>query len=90
MRKIALISAATAAALGLTACSDRTQKAAENTAGSAANDIATGVDKAAAATDELGDKAAKAANNAAKNVEQERAVVEAKAHNESVKEAKND
>ena len=89
MRKIALISAAIAA-LGMVACSDRTQKAAEHTAESAANDIATGVDKAAAATDELGNKAANAANNAAKNVEQERAKVEADAHNESVKEAKND
>lgn len=64
MRKIALISAATAAALGLAACSDRTQKAAENTAESA--------------------------KDAAASVEQERAEVEAKAHNESVKEAKND
>jgi hypothetical protein len=90
MRKIALISAAAAAALGLVACSERTQGSASNTAESAANDVATGVDKAAAATDELGDKAAKAANNAADNVEQERAEVEADTHNESVKEAKND
>ena len=90
MRKIALISAVAAAAIGLSACSEKTQDAASNTAESAANDVATGVDKAAAATDELGDKAANAANTAAANVEQERAEVEADLHNESVKEAKND
>ena len=90
MRKIALISAAAAAALGLAACSEKTQDAASNTAESAANDVATGVDKAAAATDELGDKAANAASSAAANVEQERAEAEADLHNESVKEAKKD
>ena len=40
--------------------------------------------------DELGDKAAKTASDAAAGVEQTRAEVEADAHNESVKEAKND
>ncbi|GAA4759836.1 hypothetical protein [Novosphingobium ginsenosidimutans] len=90
MRKIALITAVAAAALGLAACSEKTQDAAGTTAESAANDVATGVDKAAAATDELGDKAANAANKAAANVEQERAEAEADLHNESVKEAKND
>ena len=90
MRKIALVSAVAAAALGLAACSEKTQDAAETTANSAANDVATGVYKAAAATDELGDKAANAASTAAANVEQKRAEVEADLHNESVTEAKKD
>ncbi len=90
MRQLALIPAIAAAALGLTACSDRTQDAAETTASSAANDISTGVDKAAAATDELGDKAASTAKDAAAEAERKRAEIEARAHNESVQEAKKD
>ncbi|MFM6950357.1 MAG: hypothetical protein ACKOW1_04975 [Novosphingobium sp.] len=90
MRQLALISAIATATLGLAACSDRTQDAAETTASSAANDVATRVDKAAAATDELSNKAAKSAKNVAAEAEQKRAEIEASAHNESVKEAKKD
>ncbi|MFY7835374.1 MAG: hypothetical protein ACOVQ0_03720 [Novosphingobium sp.] len=101
MRKFTLIAAAAASALALSACSEKTQDAAETTAESAGNDVANAADKAAAATDELGDKAAKAvddaaaktdemADKAAAGAKQEAAEAEASLHNESVAEAKKD
>lgn len=101
MRKISLFAATAATALTLSACSEKTQDAAETTAESAGNDVANAADKAAAATDELGDKAANAVDNAAAatdemadkaaaNVKQSAAEAEASLHNESVAEAKRD
>lgn len=90
MRKIIGLSSAVALAMGLAACSEKTQDAAATTAESAGDDVANAADKAAAATDELGDKAAAAAKTAGAKVEQERAEIEADAHNESVEEAKKD
>src|SRR3990167_4113760 len=101
MSKFTILAAAAATALTLSACSEKTQEAAETTAESAGNDVANAADNAAAATDELGDKAAAAVDNAAAKTDemadkaaaatkQEAAEAEASLHNESVAEAKKD
>lgn len=90
MRKFTIFTVTAATTLMLASCSEKTRDAAETPAESVGNDIANAADKAAAATDELGKKAAAEAKKAAAAAKQETAKVEASLHNESVAEAKAD
>ena len=97
MRKIAYCAALVAAACGLAACSEKTQDAAETTANSAGNDVeaagaavGNAAERGAAAVGEAADSAAASTDELGDNIAQERAEVEADAHNESVAEAKKD
>jgi hypothetical protein len=97
MNKPALYMMFAAAGLSLAACSERTQDAAETTAESAGNDAAAAgaaagdaVEEGAAAVGNAADKAAATTDELGNKAEQERAEVEAEAHNESVSEAKKD
>lgn len=87
MRKFTIFAATAATALMLSACSEKTQNAAETAAESAGNDVANAADDAAAATDELGDKAAKAVDDAAAKTDElgDKAAAEA---NKAAKDAK--
>jgi hypothetical protein len=97
MRKFLVLTLVAAAGLTLTACSLKTQYAAETTAESAANDAAGAANAAGNAAEAVATDAGKAVDNAAAatdemgdKVKQRAAEVEADAHNESVSEAKRD
>jgi hypothetical protein len=97
MRKTALIAASLAATVALAACSEQTQKSAENAADSASKDVQAAASAAgdvakegAAAVESAADKAAAASDRMGAKVEEHRARIEADAQNESVDQAKRD
>lgn len=97
MRKIALIAIAMTAGLGLAACSEKTEDAAEVTASSAANDLGAAADSVGDAVETGAAKVGEAADNAAAKTDEmgdkaadKAAEAEADLHNETKAEAKAD
>lgn len=97
MRRIMMAAFTAAAALGLSACSEKTQDNAAQTAESAGDDVqaagAAAGDAAADGANAVGnaaDRAAASTDEMGDKAEDARANVEADAHNESVAEAKKD
>ncbi|UVI39725.1 hypothetical protein [Qipengyuania spongiae] len=87
MRKIALIAAASAAALSLAACSESTQDAAESTAENAAADTEANLEAAGTELEQASDDIDAAAENAAADAEAATNEAEADMQDETVDEA---
>jgi hypothetical protein len=90
MRKIILAAAAGAAALTLSACSEKTEDAAAETADSAMADTEANAEAAGEAVDAAADDAAAAAGDAAAATTEAAAAAEAEVQDETAAEAKAD
>jgi len=90
MRSSMLVALPIVLALGLGACSNKTENAAEKAADSAGNDIERAADKAGDAIEEGADKVGSVVKNAGDKAEDTRAKTEADMQDESVSKAKKD